>query len=29
VEAFRRHEPERSAFRAAWLDLQRGGASSP
>ncbi len=29
VEAFRRHDPERSAFRAAWLDLQRGGASSP
>ena len=25
VEAFRRHDPERSAFRAAWLDLQRGG----
>ena len=29
VEAFRRHDPERSAFRAAWLDLQRGGACSP
>lgn len=27
VEGFRLHDPARSAFRSAWLDLERGGSA--